>query len=260
MDHLDDDNRMWSLNAKATLELEIERGYRDLKDIPIVEGFLKSDEPKIKTKEEGAAIKRLSEMYEDPAIGPDVFLKTTRFVRKCLRQYKLSKDNPTQFGKFLHCSTPAPGVILHFNSVTAKKELFVLLPSGDQPRQKPLKVQVAHIIKWHQDRMKTALRTELKEGKAKLALLNELIRSRQELNKAVSFFYAVKKDSKLKSKFWKCSEGRKNIKKLIDDFDALNPRMYREKQFIQIRIDHTKTLSKCYLVMGKQLENVSSLI
>jgi len=54
------DNRMWSLNAKATLELEIEWGYQDMKDIPAVEGWLKSGELKIETTEEGTALKRLS--------------------------------------------------------------------------------------------------------------------------------------------------------------------------------------------------------
>jgi len=261
MAHLDD-NRVWSLNAKATLELEIEQGYQDImKDCPL-------GEPKyiiMGTKEAG--IKRLSDMYEDPEIGPDVFLKTTKLIKICLRLYRLSKDNPT-LPPFLHCSTPAPGVILHFNSVAAKKEIFVLLPSGDQPRQKPLKVQVAHIIRWYQDRMTDALYTVLKERRAKRALLKELNKIRREQNEATRFIRArltsIKEDSKLKRKFKEDGlleyviNGKKERKKLRADFDALNPRMYREKQFMQMKIDHFKNLTKRILDVGKLLQKFLS--
>jgi len=261
MAHLDD-NRVWSLNAKATLELEIEQGYQDImKDCPL-------GEPKyiiMGTKEAGR--KRLSDMYEDPEIGPDVFLKTTKLIKICLRLYRLSKDNPT-LPPYLHCSTPAPGVILHFNSVTAKKEIFVLLPSGDQPRKKPLKVQVAHIIQWHQNRMTLALSTALKEIRAQQALLKKLNKIRREKNEATRLFRArltsIKEDGKLKRKLKEdglleyVNKGKKEIQKLRADFDALNPRMYREKQFMQMKIDHSKNLTKRILDVGKLLQKFLS--
>ena len=50
---LDDfDDRVWKQHAKVNLELEIERGYQNVKDFPIVEGSLeqKSHEYKIRTR------------------------------------------------------------------------------------------------------------------------------------------------------------------------------------------------------------------
>jgi len=265
------DNGMWSQHAKgkATLELEIERGYQDLKDFSLVEGCMKSEEHNIKTKGEGTALKRLSDMYEDPEFGPDFFLKTTKTIRKCLRLYRLSKNNPTEFGRFFHCSTPSPGIVIHFNSETAKKELFVLLPSGDQPRQKPVKLHIAHIIKWHQTRKAKAAAILDKKLKATLALSNELIKAQEEqievmltfaslpqiedsldritryIKKAVTkaMFFELKnkmeigstvsKDlgyKKLVDGIFEHSKSLENTNKLDTDFQALNPRMYGKKR------------------------------
>jgi len=304
-------NGMWSQHAKATLQLEIERGYQDLKEFPLVEGSLKSKEHNIKSREEVTALKRLSDMYEDPNFGPDFFLKTTKAIRNYLRLYRLSKNNPTQFGRFFHCSTPSPGIVLHFNSVTAKKELFILLPSGGQPRQKPAKLHIAHIIKWHKNRKAKAAAIRDKKLKAKLALSNELIQAQQEQIDVMRTFISLPplEDSldqitpkitqfmtravslELKSKMETRSITSRNLemetkriisknpefKKLMDgmseyaksrentniidnDFEALNPRMYGKKEFLQMRIDHSKTLTKCYLDHGKQLQNILSLI
>jgi len=280
------DNGMWSQHAKATLQMEIEQGYHDLKEFSLVEGFLNSEEHNIKTKEEGIALKRLSDMYEDPNFGPDFFLKTTKTIRNCLRLYSLSKNNPTQFGRFFHCSTPSSGIVLHFNSVTAKKELFVLLPSGDQPRQKPAKLRIAHIIKWHQNRKDKAAAIRDKILKAKYALMFELIQTREKQIDAMRTFFSLPQidssleritrcitrletknivsknfdNKKLVDGILKYSKGRKKTNKQLDDFEALNPQMYGEKEFIQMRIDHSKALTKCFLDNIKQLNNILSLI
>jgi len=287
------DNAMWSQHTKATLQSEIERGYQDLKEFSLVEGSLKSDEHNTKTKEEGTALKRLSDMYEDPNFGPDFFLKTTKNIRNYLRLYRLSKNSPTQFGRFFHCSTPSPGIVLHFNSVTAKKAIFVLLPSGGQPRQKPAKLHIAHIIKWHKNRKAKAAAIRVKENQAKIALLDALIQAQQEqrdiirlsipqlqdtLDRITRFFNRAElynSNSKMETRsivskkldynevrngISEYSKERENIDQLEDEFEALNPRMYDEKEFIQMRIDHFKTLSKRYLDHSKQLENILSLI
>lgn len=283
---LDDfDDRIWSQHNKATLEAEIEWGYQEIKDFPLVEGSLKSHKQKNKTREETNALKRLGDMYEDPQIGPDFFLKTTKMIRNSLRQYRLCKNNPTEFGRFFHCSSPSSGIILHFNSVAAKKEIFVLLPAGDLPRQKPAKIQIAHIIKWHKNRKIKALTTRLEELKAMGVLWGKLLQTQLDLTavlssnkdrladflKECSEVLSLENDTmniaakklqyeKVIEKVVECSTDREDIVKLREDFDALNPRMYDEKDFIQMRIDHCKTLTRYYSYQGKQLENVLSTI
>jgi len=289
---LDDfDDRMWRQNAKDTLESEIERGYQDLEEFPRVEGSLKpkSHEHKIKTKEEGAALKRLDDMYEDPHIGPDFFLKTTKKIGSCLRRYRLCKSHP-EFGKFFHCSTPSPGIILHFNSVTAKKEIFVLLPSGDQPRRKPAKLQISHLIKWHQNRKAKALATQEKELELKQALREVLLQALVELEalegelnelhgqfeigkarfilKLTSKMASMDTRSKVTEKYIErvadsvqlYNKIKDNIAKLKNEVVSLNPRMYGEKEYTKMSIDNCNAFTKLYLDQVKQMKNILSMI
>jgi len=272
----DFDDSMWKQHTKAALELEIERGYQEVKDFPIV-----------KVPLEVQGLKTLCDMFQDPQFGPDFFLKTTKMIRSCLRQYRLSKNNPTEFGRFFHCSTPSPGIVLHFNSVTAKKEIFVVAPSGDQPRQKPAKLRVVNIIRWHKDRKIKAYNNRLKKMEAILALhesqmeaqlvLNAVVNSTQPLYDQLARFkeefeklrgkmetrtVAAKKIhfEKVLDRLMEFAKNGEYVSKLSLDFDALNPRMFGKKEFIQMRIDHCKTLTKYYLEQRKQLQNIVSMI
>jgi len=284
------DDRMWKKHTRTILDVEIERGYEKLKDSTLCEEGSKTTKTKYNTKSkaEEAALKRLRDLYEDPELGPNFFLEATKMIRNCLRLYKLSKNNPNE-GKFFLCASLAPGIILQFNSVAAKKEIFVLLPPGNNPRPKPVKVHIAHIVKWHRKRQIKALTTRVKKLEAMLALKNALIQAEIGLTAVLGstklayqrLTLIVKEYLKLQSKLETRSLAAKKLRykkvmkrvieiefsndseaivKLREAFASLNPRMFEEKDFIRMRIDHCKKVSKLYSDQEKKLENIMATI
>jgi len=277
-------DRTWKKHTRTILDIEIERGYEKLKDSPLVElEGSKITLYKTKSEAEAAALKRLGDLYED---GPNFFLKATDMIRHCLPLYKLGKNNPND-GNFFLCAQLAPGVILHVNSVAAKKEIFVLLPHGDNPRSKPVKVHIAHIIKWHKNRKLKALTTRVKQLEAMLALknariqaelgLNAVLRSSKIVYDRLTLFLNeyLKLQSKLETrssaakklrykkvlkKVREFCNDREDIINLQEEFSSLNPRMYEEKEFIRMRIGHCNKVSKLYSVQEKKLEKIMSTI
>jgi len=270
------DERMWRQHTKASLKMEINRGYKEVKDFPTVElnGSLAAQ-----------GLKRLCDMYQDPQFGPDFFFKTIKMIRSYLRQYRLCKNNPTEFGRFFHCSTPSPGLVLHFNSVTAKKEIYVILPFSDQPPhgphrpQKPAKVQIAHIIRWHNKRKIKAYNTQVRRMEAMISLQDVLLEAERGLNAALNdaqplfdqLARFLEEFRQLRGKMETRKIAAKKLHydevlemlldfardlengvKLSEDFEALNPRMFGTKEFMQMRIDHCKILTKYKLDQGKQ--------
>jgi len=266
------DDRMWRQHTKATLELDIERARQEAKDFPIALGSLAAQ-----------GLNRLCNMYQDPQFGPDFFLKTTKMIRSCLQQYRLCKNNPTEFGRFFHCSTPSPGIVLHFNSVIAKKEIFVLSP----PRQKSIKIHITRIIRWHQNRKVKAYNTRQKKLEAIIALREAQLEAERRLNAVLTSVLPLydqldrfleefrqlrgKMETRIISskklhyekvleRLLEFAKEWKNGVKLREDFDALNPRMFGKKEFIHMRMDHCKTLTKYNLDQGKKLQNIMSMI
>jgi len=279
------DDRLWVQLSKATLDVKMESCYKKLEDIRSVEDFgmsLKTN-LKIKTKSERIALKRLDDMFKDPQFGPDFFLKEAKLIRRCLREYKLCKNNPEDFGRFFHCSSPSSQIILHFNSVTGKKEIFVLLPSGEKPRQKPVKVEVSTIIRWHQNRKVKAYKAQMKEIRTMLVLREDLRKVIHDFRTALtstewihgrfhSFLQDLSKKLQSINIQTRCTAGKKllfekaqekfrefriigdEVMKRKADFDSLNPRMFDERDFIRMTIDHYKSLTKYFENQGELLE------
>jgi len=284
------DDRTWSQITKAALDREIERGYQKLKDAPVLKRPLKT-KLDIKTEAEASILKRLDEMYKDPQYGPDFFLKNAKLIRHYLGLYRLSISNPQDHGLFFHCASPSPGIIIHFNSAKGKREIFFLLPSGNKPRQKPIKVKISTILRWHQNRRVRALNAQLKEMKEMLSLRKALTRAindfRNELSstevihdKFNAFLQELFKElaeikiktrtatkcitskkvilEEAKDTFVDFLKDREEVAQRKADFDSLNPRMFDEKDFILMTINHYKSLTKIFKRRKEQLAKFMS--
>jgi len=259
--------------TKDSLEHEIKTGFETGQAIPLAKKFPRS-ELQIKTKEEATVLKRLNYMYEDPRFGPIYFFYVTKLLRSCLGSYRRARDNPQVYGHYFLCSKVAQGIIIHFNSATRKNQILFLLTKDDGTRQKPVKLGIRTILKWHRNRKVKALKAQLEQIKEMQELRIIARQTREDYVDIASRlfhqeFYTFLKnleDELLQNKIetrriaakkihlQKAKEGLKQYcEKMIirhekyNDFLSLDPGMFEEKDYLKMKIDHYKNLTQFHL-------------
>jgi len=94
------------------------------------------------------ATRRLARLYQDPNFGPNFFVKHAKILRHILARYKQHKSHPEVYGDMSFLATnEKAGIIYHINSVSKKKEIFVI--ADESPDGEPLRLNIRQIMKWY---------------------------------------------------------------------------------------------------------------
>jgi len=275
---------VWIGLTEDALGKEIKGGFEMGEAIPLLKE-VQETKLKIKTKAEATILKKLNDMYEDPEFGPVFFVRIAKFLRDHLRNYRLSRDNPQLYGHYFDCQKVSPGIIVHFNSVTRKNHILFLLNNDDGTRHKPVKLGISTVLKWHRNRKIKALKAQLKEEKelrelnteANQAMLDYLDANRSANKFQTKFYiYMMKLTKELlrnktktrrnasKTVFYEkaserfilfCENIQSALKKHSEEFSSLNPRMFEEKDFLRLQIDHYKNLAQAVSSEEKKMEH-----